>query len=413
MVGAAGVGIALCVWRVRRTDPPVTDDSRAPHAADVGRAKATSVAATPARRTSEPSSSTTTPTRSLATRDELRERLAANRVRSNADLMDLRDLLRLTGAKEAGPQRDGLIQDIAAHVAGENPGWGHALLAAIEDGRSRLLFTQALVDAMVVHNPPAAAGWAAELSDSALRDAAYNVIGMKWGETDLNAARAWALELTGAAGRASAVEGVTWAWAQQDPKALYDWAVGLTDAALREQVLVKTAKMLAVQNPEQALARALQFPEGAQRDQALQYAVFHWAAKDLGAATGWAAKVPDATVRATSELAIARSWSAQEAQGATIWAATINDPAAQSLALKTTLRKWAEANPADAAVWIAQRESTPANDDLFRSVTTGLAETRPAVLRTWLQGVANPEWRRIGAEILSAAQPPAPAKGSG
>jgi len=404
-VGIFAVGVAFAVWwRHRPADSGLPPSPRLAAQIEWNRSES------PRRPVVALRTAATLPAPAIATPgNEVRQRLAAMGVLSNGEFAAVRDLL-VKAARLEGTERDDLVREIGARIAPQNSAWARELVAALADSRSQHTFTRAIVESLVTANPQSAADWAADLPETALRGLAFNVLAMKWAEKDLDAARAWAVALPDQIARASAVEGLTWTWAQQDARAVYEWALGLPDATLREQVFVKTAKLLALQNPRQALEWTLQFPDGAQRENALQYVLFQWAAQDLTAATTWAAEVTDPVLRTNSEIAIARSWSTQEAQGATIWAATITDPVAQAAALKTTLRHWAEANPADAAAWMVQRGATPLNEEIFRSVTMTLAEKNSAAISAWLQGVTNPDWRRIGEQIVTAAQAQARAK---
>lgn len=300
-----------------------------------------------------------------------------------------------------GAERTKAIDEIGRQIARENIAWAVSVAAGLDDFQSRYLLLRAAGETLVGADPAAAAAWAAELAEPALRDGICSVVAMKWAETEVAAAVAWALALTEGSARASAVEGVTWSWAQKDPKAVYEWAVGLAEPEMRGQVLVKLSKLLAVQNPQQALSWAVQFPEGPARDQALHYAIFQWAAKDLQAAAEWSTKLKEQGLRAEGDVAIARSWSNQEAQGATIWAAGIADPASRTLALATTLRKWAETSPAAAGAWLVGLARAPANEEIFRSVTSALANSHPEATSVWLRSMADPSWRAEGERILA------------
>ncbi len=345
--------------------------------------------------------------------EELRQMLARNGGRSRADLAELRTLLARAALELDGTERAEVLSAVGAWTAGRNLGWALDLVAQLGEFRDRHGLVRAVVEGVLREDPLRAAEWVGELTEPALRDSAYNVVGMKWAERDVTRALEWAMGLPEGNSRLSALEGLTWSWAQKDPAATYEWAARLPDAALRDPMFVKLAKMVAVQDPQRALAWAMQFPPGAGRDEALHYAVFQWAASDLGGAAAWTAQLADKRLQTEVEVAIARSWSNQEAQGATAWAADIQDPAARTAALKTTLRKWAEVNPAAAAQWIGAREATPANEEIFRSVTATLIESRPAATKAWLDAIAHPEWRAAGVQMVGTPPVPAPAKNGG
>ncbi len=342
--------------------------------------------------------------------DEMRQLLTRNGARTGAELAELRTLLASVARELSGAERADVLSDFGVLLARRNPGWTHDLLSQLGEFRDRHGLVRAVVEQVMTEDPLRAAAWVAELSEPALRDSAYNVVGMKWAETNVPRALEWAMGLPEGASRVSAFEGLTWTWAQKDASATYEWAIRLAEVDLRDQMFVKLAKMIAVQDPKRALAWALQFPPGAGRDEALHYAVFQWAADDLKGAAEWTAQVGDKRAQSGIEVAIARSWSNQEAQGATAWAAEIRDPQARDAALKTTLRKWAEVNPAAAAQWLGGREATPANEAIFLSVTSVLIESRPAVTKAWLEAIANPEWRATGAQIVGSAPLATPAK---
>lgn len=330
--------------------------------------------------------------------------------RLRADRRQLEQLIDVAVRDFAGPERAELLHDIGSLVAKRELNLGLELVGKLQDFRDRHRLVNAIIEAAVERNPAAAADWAANLAEPALRDSAFQMIGMKWAASDVAAALAWATGLSGESPRSSAVEGLTWTWVQADPKAVYDWAAGLEDVRLREQVFLKMSKLMAVQSPRQALEWALQFPEGPRRDQALHYAMFQWASLDLESAAKWTTQLSNPGLQSQGELAIARSWSNHEAEGATLWASSIRDPLARATALKTTLHKWAETNPVAASSWIGARAEAPLSEDIFASVTSSLAESNIAVAQAWVASTANLAWRAAGERILAQQREPSRAK---
>jgi hypothetical protein len=332
--------------------------------------------------------------------EALRRKLEQADVRSRVGLRELHDVMVSVVRELDGTERALLLHEIATRVAKQNPAAGLELLADLPEFRDRHAFASAMLETTVADDPLGAAAWVARITDPVLQESAYNVLAMKWAESNLSAARDWALTLSSPGARLAAIEGIAWAAAQNDLPAAYAWAAALESPELREHVFTKMAKLLATQNPQRALEWAVQFPAGAARDQALHYAMFQWAGIDLGGAAEWTRRLQDPVLQNQSEVAIARSWSNQEAQGATTWAAQIRDPEARTAALKSTLSAWAGTHPAEAARWIAENGPT-VSDDIFHSVTAALIDQKPTAAVTWVDTVTNPDWRATGERMLA------------
>ncbi len=301
-------------------------------------------------------------------------------------------------------ERADILEKVGKIVAERDLDQGLKFLQGLEEFRDRHHFVKAVVEAVAQRDTLRAAEWAVRLPDPHLAQSAYNMIGMKSSQSDLEASLAWAQGVSDATLRLSALEGVTWTWAQKDPKAAYDWAAQLPESEIRDKVFVKLAKMISIQDPRRGSEWAIQFPEGPGRQEALDYAVFQWAAKDLKTAAEWSVAIQDPQSRENSLVAVARSWSNSDPQRASAWAAQLPEGQARMSALTTTARKWAEADPAGAAQWIDQLAPAPTREEVFKNVTSALANAHPSAAEVWLNSVLDPNLRKAGEQIVSLRQ---------
>jgi hypothetical protein len=341
------------------------------------------------------------PTPPISARDELLELIRITKENASTGLDQVVQAFQLKAKELTASERNEVVARIAELAARGDLNQGRIFLEELSDFRDRHNFVKGVIEAISGDRLAEAGDWATQLPDPQLVKAAHNAIGMKWGQSDVNAALMWAQSVSDAESRLSALEGLTWAWGQKDPNAAYEWAAQLPEPAVRDKVFVKLSKMISTQNPQRGAEWALQFPAGAGRSEALDYAVFQWASKDLQAAANWANQIPQPRLREDSLVAVARSWSNTDPQGATAWADQIPEPSARTAALITTARKWAENQPEQAANWMNQLAPDSAREEVFRNITSALFAARPATAETWLNGLLDPSLRRIGEQILA------------
>lgn len=333
--------------------------------------------------------------------EELLASVDAIRASRKMDAEQLGLILQAADVELNAAERIGVVNAIANLVAERDIDLGLELVKLLRTERDRHNFVKAIVDMAIKNDPLGTTEWAHHLEDSALRIGAFNVIGMKWGEADLEASLSWAETLQDPSLKVSAMEGLAWIWTQEDPDAAFDWAVQVPEPKIRDQVFLKIAKMVSVKNPKQGSEWALEFPEGSGRNAALDYAVFQWASKDLAGVGEWVSQIQDSELRGNSLVAIARAWSTQDPQRATAWASDIPDNEMRAAALITTSRKWAESAPAEAARWLESIPDASTQDRVLRSITSSLSDMNPQVAASWINSIQDTELRATGEGVAA------------
>lgn len=337
----------------------------------------------------------------LSRYEKLLTALDAISEKAELNLEQIRSILEVEIQELNATERGVILTRVARLVAERNLDMGLDLVGSIESVRDQHGFVRVIVEAVVEGDPSRAVGWASRLPDAQLVQSAFNIIGMKWGQLDLEACRVWAEAVPEMSGRVRALEGLAWAWTLKDPNGAYDWAARLPESEMREKIFVKMAKMVAASDPQRGSEWALRFPEGPGRAEALSYAVFQWAGRDLDAAARWVSQIGDQALHQTLYGAVAGSWSNRDPASATVWAAQLPEGPARTSALLTTARKWAGVNPVAAAQWIEELGQTQAREDLVKGVVGGLAMAEPTAAETWLNCFVDAKLRAAGQQILA------------
>jgi len=184
-------------------------------------------------------------------------------------------------------------------------------------------FLERLVRRWARENPSAAATWAEQQPDPAVRHEALNQVALAWSESDVTQALEWALQLPADEAQADVLKNLGYELARTDPvKAL-------------------------------ALAATLSSERG--RDDLLIHAASQWANTDALAATEWACAIPGLALRERVLAAITTAVADQNPESAVLLTTqTIWPGKSQNQAAIAIVQRWSQQDPQGAASWVQQ-----------------------------------------------------------
>jgi len=225
----------------------------------------------------------------------------------------------------------------------------------------------------------------------------------RWAEEDAPAAAVWAARLTDGAAARDAVVQVAMSWATTDSASALRWVSELPESSGKQAAILNLTYETARTQPTAALDLASSLPPTLDRDNALVHALSQWAASDFYAASTWAQRVSDVNLRQRLLGAVAVAVADQNgAAAASLAAKSLVSGIEQDRVVVAIVQRWAEKSPQEAAAWLVQFPDTPARDAAAQSLVQLWALHDKDAPQTWLQQLPQGSLRSVG--LIAYAQ---------
>jgi hypothetical protein len=280
------------------------------------------------------------------------------------------------------------------------------LLPAVEaesdpDRRDELL--KRSVESVAPAHLPALLGSLVRLSSPGAAELRQLLV-QRWTENDAPAAAAWAAGLTEGSGRRSALEHVAITWANRDLPAAVAWLQTLPEDESRLPAAVGLAYEAARTDPVTALQVASALPSSPERDELLVHALSQWAAAEATQARAWAGQVADLALRQRLVAAVAVAVAEQDGQAAATLAATaLGAGAEQDHAAVSILQRWAQQSPMAAAAWLVQFPDLPVREAAVHNLVALWAGQNLEAVGDWLYDLPTGSLRDTGLDAYAQA----------
>jgi hypothetical protein len=195
---------------------------------------------------------------------------------------------------------------------------------------------------------------AADLPPGPDRSDLITYIAAEWAEKAPQAAAQWATQLADTALREQVLAGITAAWAETNPTAAADWALkSLSPGKPRDDAIMSVVQRWTQQKPDEAAAWVASFPPGALQDTAVEELVKLWTDQNLEAAGAWLGGLAPGLVRDMAVGAYVNKIVFEFPASAARWAKDIQDDSLRVRELETVGASWMAINPDAARPWIA------------------------------------------------------------
>jgi hypothetical protein len=146
-------------------------------------------------------------------------------------------------------------------------------------------------------DPHAAARWADDLIDPALRQEALEVVCFKVAETE-PATAADMVERFALEDAPGVVENLAAHWAAADPSAALEWAERRSAGEIREALIGRIAFVLAASQPDESVRLILErMTPGPRQVEAAASVVHQWGLQDAASARQWVESLPEGPLR--------------------------------------------------------------------------------------------------------------------
>lgn len=232
---------------------------------------------------------------------------------------------------------------------------------------------------------PAAAAWATQMEDVALRQQALSTIASTWANSDLPAALDWARELADTGSSTLPLDLIARTWAARDIGAAVAYCQRLPEGDLRDLFLQAVIPPWIVTDRQAALDALAAMPAGARRQSATLQAVWRWASTDPAGAASWATQNLDASTLSAALNSIVRAWVTKDTSAALDFVARLPDEATRIQLLTAAATDLANTDPAMAISLLRQVPASGTRDSATETVAINWARRDPAAAAAWAE----------------------------
>jgi hypothetical protein len=224
----------------------------------------------------------------------------------------------------------------------------------------------------------------------------------RWAGNDALAASGWAAQLPESAMRNAVVEQVALARSATDLAAAIEWVTALPESDSKQAATLSLAYESARADPVVALGLASALAATAERNDLLVHTISQWAATDLDRALDWASQVSDAALRQRLMEAVSvASAEGNGAQAATLAATRLHPGAEQDRAAVAIVQRWAQHSPQEAGEWVAEFPDIPSRNAALHALLTIWASRSADAAGAWLSQLPDGTFRSVGITFYS------------
>ena len=220
----------------------------------------------------------------------------SNRLLARWSAADLAALSTWTARLPEGTLREDSIATVIRSTLSVDPGQAESWARGLPEGDARNLALGALAEQQVVSSPAVALGLLKELSGNEgdpQRDSLMNVAASEWAHGDPAAAAAWARQLVDPAMKDQVVSGVAVSWSEKDPAAAADLAArDMTAGPTQSCAIISVVRNWVEIDPEKAAEWVSGFPPGDLKTETARNLVAFWSQKDPAKAASWQRRQP-------------------------------------------------------------------------------------------------------------------------
>jgi len=208
----------------------------------------------------------------------------------------------------------------------------------------------------------------------------------RWAERNPVAAAAWADQLPEGALRREAIQHVAIVWANAELTGALQWVQQMSNGETKQTALLNIGYEAARTTPFEALQVAVELPSSRPRDELLAHAASQWAATAPAAAAEWAGRIPDAGLREQILARIAMAWAELDPTAAAGLVTTaLAAGGVQDRAVTAVVQRWAQQSPEAAANWVEQFPEIPLRETVVQNLIATWGNETPASPAVWLR----------------------------
>lgn len=229
----------------------------------------------------------------------------------------------LEWAKDLDEGKETAIGEIAESVLRVDADRAQEILDLIPDSSQRDDVMQQIARARAVADVEQAIEWLSSLPAED-RSTAWSGVAREWAQTDPEAAALYAANSDDPAVRDQLVAAASYVWGQRDPAEAAAWAQGLEGKA-QSSAMYRIVESWSRDDPAQAGDFVTSSLNGELRDTMTQRVVSRWMRSDAVEACAWVDQIPRGEVRDSAVRALVGSIGQEFPETALQWAHTIHD----------------------------------------------------------------------------------------